>query len=85
MAARKSYCQVNYYIQRFRYAALGRWAVSIRTYLLIFPFGYLVTTERELIFNEVGLSRAALIALAIAVGATISSRVRDKADSLDLG
>jgi hypothetical protein len=28
---------------------------------------------------------AALIALAIAVGATISSRVRDKADSLDLG
>ena len=64
MAARKSCCQVNYYIQRFRYAALGRWAVSIRTYLLIFPFGYLVTTERELIFNEVGLSRAALIALA---------------------
>lgn len=28
---------------------------------------------------------AALIALAIAVGATITSRVRDKADSLDLG
>lgn len=28
---------------------------------------------------------AALIALAIAVGATISARVRDKADSLDLG
>lgn len=28
---------------------------------------------------------AALIALAIAVGATITSRVRDKADSLNLG
>ena len=28
---------------------------------------------------------AALIALAIAVGATITSRVRDKANSLDLG
>jgi hypothetical protein len=28
---------------------------------------------------------AALIALAIAVGATITARVRDKADSLDLG
>ena len=28
---------------------------------------------------------AALIALAIVVGATITSRVRDKADSLDLG
>lgn len=28
---------------------------------------------------------AALVALAIAVGATITSRVRDKANSLDLG
>ena len=28
---------------------------------------------------------AALIALAIVVGATITARVRDKADSLDLG
>ena len=51
------------YIQRFRYAATGRWAVSLRTYLLVFPFGYLVSTERELIFNQVTLSRAALIAL----------------------
>ena len=55
---------MNSYIQRFRFAATGRWAVSLRTYLLIFPFGYLVTTERELIFNSVSLSRAALIALA---------------------
>lgn len=38
--------------------------MSLRTYLLIFPFGYLVTTERELIYNSVSLSRAALIALA---------------------
>lgn len=49
---------------RFRFAATGRWAVSIRTYLLIFPFGYLVSTERELIFNDISLSRAATIALA---------------------
>jgi hypothetical protein len=31
---------------------------------LIFPFGYLVSTEREVIFNPISLSRAALIALA---------------------
>lgn len=49
---------------RFRFAATGRWAVSIRTYLLIFPFGYLVSTERELILNDISLSRAATIALA---------------------
>ena len=55
---------MNSYIQSFRFAATGRWAVSIRTYLLIFPFGYLVSVERELIFNEVTQARAAMIALA---------------------
>jgi hypothetical protein len=55
---------VNSYLQRFRFAATGRWAVSIRTYLLIFPFGYLVSVERELVLNQVSLSRAAGIALA---------------------
>ena len=54
---------MNSYIQSFRFAATGRWAVSIRTYLLIFPFGYLVSVERELIFNEVTQARAAMIAL----------------------
>ncbi len=55
---------MNSYLQRFKYAATGRWAVSIRTYLLIFPFGCLVSVERELILNDVSLSRAAGIALA---------------------
>ncbi len=55
---------MNSYLQRFKFAATGRWAVSIRTYLLIFPFGYLVSVERELILNEVSLSRAAGVALA---------------------
>lgn len=55
---------MNSYIQSFRFSATGRWAVSIRTYLLIFPFGYLVSIERELIFNEVTQARAAMIALA---------------------
>ena len=52
------------YLHKFRYAATGRWAVSLRTYLLVFPFGYVVSTERELIYNPTSLSRAALIALA---------------------
>ena len=55
---------MNLYLQRFKYAATGRWAVSIRTYLLIFPFGYLVSVERELLLNQVSLSKAAGIALA---------------------
>ena len=55
---------MNLYIQRFKYAATGRWAVSIRTYLLIFPFGYLVSVERELLLNNVSLSQAAGIAIA---------------------
>lgn len=45
--------------------------------------------ERDVQRGEVSATTvvmaAALIALAIAVGATITSRVRDKADSLDLG
>ncbi len=55
---------MNLYLQRFKYAATGRWAVSIRTYLLIFPFGYLVSVERELLLNQVSLSKAAGIAIA---------------------
>ena len=55
---------MNLYIQRFKYAATGRWAVSLRTYLLIFPFGYLVSVERELLLNNVSLSQAAGIAIA---------------------
>ena len=51
--------------QRFRFAATGRWAVSIRTYLvLVFPFGFLTSIEREQLLNGVGISRAATIAFA---------------------
>lgn len=55
---------MNSYLQRFKYAATGRWAVTIRTYLLIFPFGYLLSVEQELLLNQVSLSKAAGIALA---------------------
>jgi len=64
VATRKSSYQVRFAIQRFRYAATGRWAVSIRTYLLIvFPFGYLTAIERELALNDVSISKAASIAI----------------------
>ena len=52
-------------LQKFRYAATGRWAVSIRTYLLlVFPFGFLTSIEREQLLNGVGLTQAATIAFA---------------------
>ena len=51
-------------LQRFRFAATGRWAVSIRTYLaIVFPFGYITSVERELWLSSGSFSEAALIAL----------------------
>ena len=51
-------------VQRFRYAATGRWAVSIRTYLaMVFPFGYLTSIEREQQLHNISVSHAAGIAL----------------------
>ena len=59
-------------VQRFRYAATGRWAVSIRTYLvLVFPFGFLTSIEREQLLNGVGLTRAATIAFAGELSASL--------------
>lgn len=50
---------------------------------------YQASREQDFECGEVSATTvvmaAALIALAIAVGATITSRVRDKANSLDLG
>jgi len=50
---------------------------------------FAASRERDMESGEVSATTvvmaAALIALAIAVGATITSRVRDKANSLDLG
>jgi hypothetical protein len=58
--------------QRFRYAATGRWAVSIRTYLvLVFPFGFLTSIEREQLLNGVGITRAATIAFAGELAASL--------------
>ena len=64
MATRKSRSEVNSALQRFRFAATGRWAVSIRTYVaIVFPFGFLTSIEREQILNPGPLSESALIAL----------------------
>ena len=58
--------------QRFRYAATGRWAVSIRTYLvLIFPFGFLTSIEREQLLNGVGITQVATIAFAGELAASL--------------
>jgi hypothetical protein len=50
---------------------------------------FAASRERDMESGEVSATTvvmaAALIALAITVGATITSRVRDKANSLDLG
>lgn len=50
---------------------------------------FTASRERDLESGEVSATTvvmaAALIALALAVGATITSRVREKANSLDLG
>lgn len=55
---------MKFALQRFRYAATGRWAVSIRTYLaIVFPFGYLTSIEREELLDAKSISQAALIAL----------------------
>ena len=64
MATRKSSREVKLALQRFRYAATGRWAISIRTYLaVVFPFGYLTSIEREELLNARSISQAAVIAL----------------------
>ena len=65
MAAGQGCCEVKSVLQKFRYAATGRWAVSIRTYVvLVFPFGFLTSIEREQLLNGVGLTRAVTMALA---------------------
>jgi len=72
VAAGQGSCEVKSAIQRFRYAATGRWAVSIRTYLvLIFPFGFLTSIEREQLLNGVGISQAATTAFAGELAASL--------------
>ena len=55
---------MKYVLLRFRYAATGRWAVSIRTYTpIVMPFGFLTSIEREQSFNNTSISQAVVIAV----------------------
>ena len=55
---------MKFALQRFRYAATGRWAVSIRTYTpIVMPFGFLTSIEREQSFNRTSITQAAVIAV----------------------
>ena len=55
---------MKFAIQRFRFAATGRWAVSIRTYSpLVLPFGFLTSIEREITLNQSSLIEAISIAV----------------------
>jgi len=72
VAAGQGCCEVTSPAQRFRYAVTGRWAVSIRTYLLlIFPFGFLTSIEREQLLNGAGITQAATIAFAGELAASL--------------
>ena len=55
---------MKFALQRFRYAATGRWAVSIRTYTpIVMPFGFLTSIEREQSFNNTSITQAVVIAV----------------------
>jgi len=65
VAAGQGCCQVTTPVLRFRYAATGRWAVSIRTYLaIVFPFGFISAIEREQLQTGSNPTDAVTIALA---------------------
>ena len=55
---------MKFALLRFRYAATGRWAVSIRTYTpIVMPFGFLTSIEREQTFNNTSITQAVVIAV----------------------
>lgn len=55
---------MNIKFQNFLFAATGRTAVSLRTYLvLVFPFGFLFSIEREQQLHPLSTSQAAILAL----------------------
>ncbi len=62
---------------------------SMRKHLQYYWIRFSASFERDCDRGEVSATTvvmaAALIALAIAVGATITSRVQDKANTIDLG
>ena len=51
-------------LERFRVAATGRWAVSIRSYILIVPFAMAINVERENVLNPGNFATSLAICLA---------------------
>ena len=51
-------------LERFRVAATGRWAVSIRSYILAVPFAMAINVERENVLNPGNFATSLAICLA---------------------
>jgi len=55
---------VKYALERFRVAATGRWAVSIRSFTLTIPFVFAINIERENLLNPGNFTRSLAICIA---------------------
>ena len=55
---------MKYALERFRVAATGRWAVSIRSFILTIPFAFAINLERENLLNPGNLTRSLAICIA---------------------
>jgi hypothetical protein len=55
---------VKYALERFRVAATGRWAVSIRSFILTIPFVFMINIERENLLNPGNFTRSLAICIA---------------------
>ncbi len=55
---------MKYTLDRFRVAATGRWAVSIRSFILAIPFAFAINIERENLLNPGNLTRSLAICIA---------------------
>lgn len=55
---------MKYALERFRVAATGRWAVSIRSFILTIPFVFAINLERENLLNPGNLTRSLAICIA---------------------
>jgi hypothetical protein len=51
-------------LERFRVVATGRWAVSIRSFILTIPFAFAINLERENLFNPGDFTRSLAICVA---------------------
>jgi hypothetical protein len=51
-------------LERFKVASTGRWAISVRTYVLTVPFAVMMNMERENLLNPGNTSRSFAICMA---------------------